>query len=205
MYLLKTYFSSENKVLLFLPIIVFVIAFLLHYIMVIKIQSELFANTIESVREKVLNDEKVVFTDNLIGNSMVYVLQIIGITISLNIGFLFFNEKVKFKKIIALALKSSIILTLIYLIIATLFYFGNLYTFNDLYNIETKFTLATFTKDFDSKSLKNMLEMFSLTQMVYLLFLSLGVKYLMNWDYKKAFLEVSKIYGTGFLISLWTT
>lgn len=101
-----------------------------------------------------------------------------------------------------LTLKSSIILTLIYLIIVVIFYFEKLHTFNDLYNIETKFTLARFITDFDSTALKNMLEMFSLTQMVYLLFLSLGVKYLMNWDYKKAFLEVSKIYGTGFLIWL---
>lgn len=71
MYLLKTYFSSENTVLIFLPIIVFGVAFLLHYIMVMNIQTELFTNTIETIRIRVLNDEKVVFADNLIGNSRV--------------------------------------------------------------------------------------------------------------------------------------
>lgn len=196
----KTFWTKTDWTLL-LPFIIFATAFAIHYYMVINFYENLYQYHSQEIRDEIINTEKQVFNVNLIGNSLLLIFVIIGTILSLNIGFLFFNYQFKFKEICTVVLKSSIIIALVYLALPIIMFFStSIYTFNELYNIETSFTLSQFLSDFPPIWLRNLLESFSITQLIYVLLLSVGIKYVMNWNLKKSVLNVIKIYGVGFLL-----
>ena len=196
----KTFWTRIDWTLL-LPFIIFVVAFVIHYYMVINFYENLYQYHSQEVRNKIINAEKEVFRINLIGNSLLFIFVIIGTILSFNIGFLFFNYQFKFKEISTVVLKSAIIISLVYLVLPIIMFFStSIYTFNELYNIETSFTLSQFLSDFSPVWLRNLLESFSITQVVYVALLIVGIKKIMNWDYKKSAINVIKIYGAGFLL-----
>jgi hypothetical protein len=166
-------------------------------------QEELFKYTNEATKSEILLDEYGLFKNNLLNNILVYLLQITGITLSLNIGLIFQGYKVNFHQILKIVLKSSIVLVLVYLAVPTILYFSeNVYSFYDLYKIESNSTLVVFAKESTNTGVKNLLEAFSLTQIVFVGFLALGIKHLMVWTYKKALLKTAKIYGLAFILWL---
>lgn len=169
--------------------------------MVINFYENLYQYHDENVKAEIINAEKQVYNVNLIGNSLLFIFVIIGTILSLNIGFLFFNYQFKFKGICTVVLKSSIVIALIYLILPIIISFEtNIYSFEELYKIEFRYTLSRYLKDFSPIWLRNLLESFSITQVIYISLLTIGIKYVMNWNYKKSVLNVIKIYGVGFLI-----
>jgi len=196
----KTFWTKADWTLL-LPFVIFVAAFVIHYFMVINFYENLYQYHDENVRTEIINAEKQVYNVNLIGNSLLFLFVIIGSILSLNIGFLFFNYQFKFKEICTIVLKSSIIIALIYLILPIIMAVEtNVYSFEELYKIEFRFTLSRYLTDFSPIWLRNLLESFSIAQIVYILLLTIGIKYSMNWNYKKSVLNVIKIYGVGFLL-----
>ena len=70
----------------------------------------------------------------------------------------------------------------------------------ELYKVEFRYTLSRYLPDFSPIWSRNLLESFSITQVIYISLLSIGIKNVMNWNYKKSVLMVLKIYGVGFLI-----
>lgn len=196
----KAFWTRADWTLL-LPFIIFVIAFVIHYFMVINFYENLYQYHSQDVRNEIINVEKQVFNVNLIGNSLLFIFVIIGTILSLNIGFLFFNYQFKFKDICIVVLKSSIIIAIIYLILPIIMVLEtNVYSFEELYKIEFRYTLSKYLTDFSPIWLRNLLESFSIIQVLYVLLLTIGIKYVMNWNYKKSVLNVIRIYGVGFLL-----
>lgn len=196
----KTFWTKADWTLL-LPFVMFVTAFVIHYYMVINFYENLYQYHSQEIRNEIINAEKQVYNVNLVGNSLLFLFVVIGTILSLNIGFLFFNYQFKFKEICIVVLKSSVVIALIYLILPIIMAIEtNVYSFEELYKIEFRYTLSTFLTDFSPIWLINLLESFSITQVVYILLLTIGIKYVMNWNYKKSVLNVIKIYGVGFLI-----
>lgn len=196
----KTFWRKADWTLL-LPFVIFVAAFVIHYYMVINFYENLYQYHDENVRAEIINDEKQVYNMNLIGNSILFAFVIIGTILSLNIGFLLFNYEFKFKDICVVVLKSSIIIALIYLLLPIIMAVEtDIYSFEELYKIEFRYTLSRYLTDFSPIWLRNFLESFSITQVVYISLLTIGIKYIFNWNYKKSVLNVIKIYGVGFLL-----
>lgn len=196
----KTFWTKADWTIL-LPFIIFATAFAIHYYMIVNFYESLYQHHSEEVRNNVINSEKQVFNASLIGNTLLFLLVIIGTILSLNIGFLFFNYRFKFREICTVVLKSSVIIALIYLILPLIMFFQTeVYSFERLYKIETSYTLARYLEDFSPVWLINLLESFSITQVVYILLLTIGIKYIMKWNYKKSAMNVVKIYGLGFCL-----
>jgi len=198
---LKHFFLYKNKLLLVLPLVLFTVAFYIHYEMVMNSQIRLYQHTNIDVASKFLDDERKYYQENLAGSSLLYILQLLGTVLSLNIGLLYFGDKVSLKKIGETVIKSSIVLVVVHLATPLFLYISqDFYNFDDLYTIEANYSLARFVDVFANTGLKNLLEMFSVTQVVFVLFLALGLKYLMALNYKTALKKVVKIYGLAFAI-----
>jgi hypothetical protein len=196
----KTFWTKSDWTLT-LPFLVFVASFTFHYYLVINFIENLYQYSTQEVRDKMINDEKLIFNINLIGNSLLFLFIIIGTILTLNIGFIFFGYEFKFKEVCTVVIKSSIIIAMVYFILPILMYFETeIYTFESLYKIEVKYTLAKNLPDFSPIWLSNLLESFSICQIVYVALLIVGIKNVMKWNYKKSILNIIKIYGIGFLI-----
>ncbi|PKP43138.1 MAG: hypothetical protein CVT96_05470, partial [Bacteroidetes bacterium HGW-Bacteroidetes-13] len=142
-----------------------------------------------------------IYKINFFMNLLVYISQVVFVTIGLNIGLLFFEYEKSLQEIGSLVIKSSIALILIYLISPLLLlYSDEALSFEKLYNIESDFTLSRFIEKDSPIWLKNVLEMFSFSQLIFVLTLSLGFKYLMGWTYNKSLIWVLKIYGILFIL-----
>ncbi|MEZ4782023.1 MAG: hypothetical protein R2816_10840 [Flavobacteriaceae bacterium] len=201
MKILKYYFFNNSIVLLFLPIIVLIVAFTIHYTFIMNYLEDTFKYTNTIVKNEILDEEKTIFKMNLLGNTVIYIAQLIGVILCLNIGLLMFGYKFSFKKLCKTIVKSSIILTIIYLIIPIILYLNqSVYSFKSLYNIESNYTLLPLADNFTKTWLKRFLEMFSISQVFFLLLLSFGMSQLMHWTYRKALKKTSIIYVIGFLI-----
>jgi hypothetical protein len=186
---------------LVLPFIIFSCAFILHYHLVINFFEEVYHNHPDQIKDEIINIEKEIFFVNLTGNGLLLILTIIGSIISLNIGFIFFDFKFKFKELCYVVIKSSVVLVSIYLLLPIILIFQtNIYSFEDLYKIETNLSMAVFLSEFAPAWLRNQLEFISISQLFYVIVLVLGIKQIMDWNSKKATINVLQIYGTGFLI-----
>ena len=182
----RTFWTKADWTLL-LPFAIFVTAFVIHYYMVIHFYENLYQYHDENVRNEIINAEKQVYNVNLVGNSLLFLFVVISTILSLNIGFLFFNYQFKFKEICTVVLKSSIIIALIYLILPIVMLIEtNVYSFEELYKIEFRYTLSRYLTDFSPIWTRNFLESFSIIQIVYISLLTIGIKYVMNWNYKKS-------------------
>jgi len=201
MIILKNYFLSQNKLLWLLPIAMLLLSFYIHYEMVMNYQIDFFRHTNGQTREGILNGELSIYKTNLFMSLLVYISQVVFVILSLNIGLLLFGYERPFKELSGLVIKSSPVLILIYFVSpATLFLSNDFFSFDALYRIESDFTLLRYVEKDSSVWLKNVLEMFSLTQLLFVLFLSLGFQYLMNWTYKKSLLWIFKTYGILFML-----
>lgn len=201
MNIFKNYFLSQNKLLWLLPIMLLILSFYIHYKMVMNNQIDFFSHTNEQARENILNGERSIFKTNLLVDLLIYVSQIVFVALSLNIGLLLFGYVKSFKDISFLVIKSSLALILIYLVSSVILFFNNdFFSFDALYGIESDFSLLRYVKEDTSVWLKNALEMFSLTQLLFILFLSSGFQYLMNWTYKKSLIWIFKTYGILFML-----
>ncbi|MGZ0015433.1 hypothetical protein [Yeosuana sp. AK3] len=65
----KTFWTKVDWTLS-LPFLVFAIAFIVHYYMVINFYENLYQYHSQEIREKIINDEKQIFNLNLLGNSL---------------------------------------------------------------------------------------------------------------------------------------
>lgn len=204
MNIVKAYFNSCSVFVLALPIVLFFLAFYIHYELVMGYYEDVYQYHDKTVKDPIFKGELTVFKLNFIGYSIIYALQIIGITITLNIGLLFLGYKVDFKKLTKMVLKSTLIFVLIYMVIPIVYYFSSTsYNFEELYELESqKFTVLRFLQNYDLAWAKNAFEMISIVQVAFIFFLAYGVKWLMKWKYKKSLLEVSKIYGVAFMVWL---
>lgn len=201
MIILKNYFLSQNKLLWLLPIAMLLLSFYIHYEMVMNYQIDFFRHTNGQTREYILNGELSIYKTNLFMSLLVYISQVVFVILSLNIGLLLFGYGRPFKELSGLVIKSSPVLILIYFVSPTILFLSNdFFSFDALYRIESDFTLLRYVEKDSSVWLKNVLEMFSLTQLLFVLFLSLGFQYLMNWTYKKSLLWISKTYGILFML-----
>lgn len=196
----KKFWIKEDWMVL-LPLLIFVIAFNIHYFMVMGYHENLFEYHEYAVKEGIFQVQKEVFKINLIGNGILLIFIIIATSLTLNIGFIFLGYKLKFKEICIMVLKASTVVSLVYLALPIIMFFKTeIYTFDYLYNLEFEYTLARFLPDFSPVWLRNLLESFSICQIFYISILALGVKSLMNWNIEKSLLTVLKVYGFGFLI-----
>ncbi len=201
MIILKNYFLSQNKLLWLLPIAMLLLSFYIHYEMVMNYQIDFFRHTNGQTREGILNAELSIYKTNLFMSLLVFISQVVFVILSLNIGLLLFGYGRPFKELSGLVIKSSPVLILIYFVSPTILFLSNdFFSFDALYRIESDFTLLRYVEKDSSVWLKNLLEMFSLTQLLFVLFLSLGFQYLMNWTYKKSLLWISKTYGILFML-----
>lgn len=196
----QPYFVKWDWTLL-LPFLIFALAFVVHYVMVISYYEDLYQYHSINVKESIINSQKAVFEINLIGNSILFFGLIVGVLLVFNIGLLFYNYAFSFKELCALILKCSIWIALVYLILPLILYLKtNVYSFQELYTIESSFTLSKITTDFSPTWFKNVMENFSISQLVFIILLIIGFRKMMNWTYKKASFNVLRIYAVGFLM-----
>ena len=198
---LKNYFLTQNKMFWLLPLAILILTFYIHYVIIMGYEIDFFRNANSQTREEILNGEIAIYKINFFMNLLVYISQVVFVTIGLNIGLLFFEYEKSLQEIGSLVIKSSIALILIYLISPLLLlYSDEALSFEKLYNIESDFTLSRFIEKDSPIWLKNVLEMFSFSQLIFVLTLSLGFKYLMGWTYNKSLIWVLKIYGILFIL-----
>jgi hypothetical protein len=132
---------------------------------------------------------------------LLLVIQILLITICLNIGTLLREDKISFKKLFSIVTKVLIIPFFFkFVMVCMTYFFYDIKSFNDLANVFS-FSLINF---FDATSvpawLQYPLAMVNLVEILFWLLLAYGIRSLLNMDFSRCISFVSYTYGIGLVM-----
>lgn len=163
--------------------------------------TEVFKYTSIEKRLEVLNDENQNYIKFLLENNIILFLQSLGILICLNIGFLYFNYKVKIKETLSLIVKTFLAVIIVQSII--LFYAMisdkvlTTHTISFLYQTTSISHFLNLSNKFSWLNLS--LSTINLTQLLTVIILILGIQKILKCNLKKAINITFKTYGIGFV------
>ena len=184
-------------------LVMMMFVFFLEYYLIVTYIESVFKFTKKEVLDSTLSIERNIFIKNIIRKGVFALLQFVGCVICLNIGFLFFNFKIKIREILIVVLQSFIAIIIIQLIIIGIVKFSNLtMTMGSIESIENKTYILNFLKIVNvPKYLILPFRTFNLTHLIFILTLTYGIKTLIKGSYIKSFIFTMKTYGIG--VFLW--
>jgi hypothetical protein len=151
---------------------------------------------------RILNDEKQNYINYILENNITLFLQSLGLLICLNIGFLYFNYKIKIKKSLSLIVKTFLAVIIVQSII--LFYAmisDKVLTTNTISFLYQTTSISHFINLPNKFSWLNLsLTTINLTQLLTIIILILGIQKILKCSLKKAINITSKTYGIGFIL-----
>lgn len=129
-------------------------------------------------------------------------LSVLGTVFCLNLGCLYYNQKIPFKKLASISLVSSLIF-----LIPQFIKFAHFFTINDFslsdYNSFYPGSLMFLVSSFDPFWIKSLFQIFNLFELLYILGLVIGISVALNCSYEDSFKTVFPSYFVGLL--LWFT
>lgn len=193
----------KNKYLIVVLAILFICVSFFQYYSIISYIEEMFQYTTNEVRNEVLNSELSQFEFYWTEIFISLLLQSLGMFLCLNIGFLYFNIKVKIRDVIKLIL-ISFLAVIFNQFLAILIIILNNWTFTvgSMNSVFEKLNLANYLKvDEIAPWVKLSLESINLGQLLTIALLIIGMQKVLKLNYKKAFSVTTKTYGLG--VFLW--
>lgn len=192
---------KKNSTLL-LIIVLFITASLIQYFSIIAYLDEMFQYTTGEIRNLAIDREIKQFKLNLIETFILLFLKSLGMFICLNIGFLYFDIKLKMKEIMKLILFSCFALVFHQFLIVILIKLSNwTFTNGSMDSISEKLTLSNYINiEKTTPWIKSSLASINLEQFLTLILLGIGIHKIAKINYKRAFSITARTYGLGVLL-----
>jgi hypothetical protein len=131
---------------------------------------------------------------------LIIILQILFITLCLNIGTLLYDIKIKYTEILKIVTKGLFLYFVIQLFFLTIGYLTTeLNSFQDLNKLNFYSLSSIFSNSELPLWLNTILSYLSIIEFIFILIISYGFKSFFNFNYAESFNFVFSIYGTGLL------
>jgi hypothetical protein len=184
-----------------IPILILVI-FLLEYSLIINYIDQHFQYN-DVLKKELLEDEKINFYFSVIEKLVFMVLQFIATILCINIGLLFFNYKVKVKKIVKVVLQSFMAIVIVqFLIIAYMQISGYVFSTSVIESVENQLYITNYL---DTKNMVTYLilplQTLNVTHLLYMLLLTYGLRTIIKKSFIQSLFFTFKTYGI--VISIW--
>lgn len=204
MKILNSYFSQDSRLLFLLLVALHALATVIQQEFILM--DDLYYNTygeqlaIERIEALIAFNRKWEWVGYAV-LPFVLLLQVVAITICLNIGTILVEYKVKFKQLFGMVLKATLVFAIMKLVLViSIWLFADLQNFEDLMQFNYHSVLAFFDLSNIPAWLFYPLYMLNISQLLFFALLGFGMVYLVKIRFSRALSFILSTYGTGLLI-----